>query len=164
MITSSWRAHVAQLLVGAGICSTAYLLAGCIGELVELTDSDLSATIADMTTSGGDGGGGGGPHFIPDIQNDLNAKSCGLTGCHGPGSPNMPVFINKPMTTADEDANYNNFKTQALNLMGSQDPAMSYILTFLLPGGGHGGGTMLPSTSDPVYLRWKAWIAAGGPR
>ncbi len=161
MITSRWRVPVAQLLVGACVCTCAYLLVGCVGDLVELTDSDLSASAGDMTMTGGDAGGG--PHFFPDIQNDLNAKFCGTAGCHGVGS-NMPTFVIKPTTPADEDTNYNNFKTKALDLNGTTDPAMSAMLTLMLPGGGHPGGQQLSSTMDPIYLRWKSWIAAGGPR
>jgi hypothetical protein len=152
-----WRAFVAQVLVGIAACGAGYLMVGCVGELIELTDEDMNASLVDMS------GDGGGNHFIPDIQNDLNAKSCGLLGCHGPGSPQMPVLINKPTTPSDQDANYNQFKMYALN-GASPDPTQSLVLLHLLPGGAHTGGVQLASPTDPVYLRWLNWIKAGAPK
>jgi hypothetical protein len=42
--------------------------------------------------------------------------------------------------------------------------ATSLSLTTGLVGSGHTGGTYFPGgTSDPMYVKWLAWINAGAP-
>jgi len=144
-------------------------MAGCLGDLIELKPSsndDLAAAAgADLATvdQASDEMSGSAPKFFPDIQADLDAKGCGNASCHAPGKL-PPTFVLMPTATADQDTNYNSFKTPALTLETAGDPTSSHMLKIMLPGGGHGGSTQLPSVTDPVYLRWLAWVTAGGPR
>ena len=155
---------MATLLVCLGICAASYLMVGCVGELKEITDNDMSGSVGDMAMSTmGDGGSGGGVHFFPDIQNDLTAKSCAVNGCHGGATGNDPKLVPMPAASADQNSNYNNMKMAALN-GASPDPTKSNLLVTLLPGSGHGGGAVLVSTTNEYYLRWLTWIKAGAPR
>ncbi len=135
-------------------------LSGCIGDLVELTPKDQGTNNnpdLSMGGGGGDGGGGGNPVFNPDIFNDIVSLGCTSGGCHGGTTPPVLKNMTDPTTMM---ANYTNFTADAN--MG----AGSLVLTKNLAGNGvsHGGGKAFPSTSDPVYMRWLAWINAGNPQ
>lgn len=159
-----------NVLCGVGLCATAYLGiaalgAGCVGDLIELKPSsdDMNVTVPQDLTSAPQVEMSV-PHFFDDIQNDINAKGCGNAGCHAMGS-SPPTLVKNPTSQADKDANYDNFKTNAVDAKSMMDPSMSHMLVIMLaPSGTHPGGTLLPSKTDPVYLRWLAWIAAGGPK
>jgi hypothetical protein len=154
--------------VGAVVCVSSYLLIGCVGDLVEIKGSTSNDDMNAEVDAGQDMdvvelGPPVTPHFFPDIQADLDAKNCAIAGCHLAGSQ-MPTLVKSPTTQADKDANYNNIKAIAIDATAMSDPTKSALLLKLLPGATHGGGVLLPSTSDPVYKRWLAWIAGGGPK
>jgi hypothetical protein len=140
------------------------LMLGCTGDLVEIgpgARADMSGMApADMAQAGGGEMGPSNLKFFPDIQMDIETKTCSLGACHGMNQ--APIF--KPMaqlaTQADKDLNYNNFKS-VVNLTA---PDQSLVLTRPLPGSGHGGGTQFQNTQDPVYQRWLGWIQAGAPQ
>jgi hypothetical protein len=125
-----------------------FLLAGCVGDLVDLTPGPLTATspdLAEASTGETTGGGGGGdlavaaPHFIPTIQADVDALGCSAASCHG-GSQ-KPILKRMPIAAADITANYNALKAEALN------GAQSNILVKNLAGSGvtHSGGSSFAS-------------------
>jgi hypothetical protein len=152
------------VLVTGLVCASAYAMVGCVGELKELLPSDdMSGSALPDLPVGPKEMGPSGIKFFPTIQADLTSKNCGIGGCHLNSTP-LPGFVKSPATPADEDLNYTSFSTAALNLNGTTDPDQSQVLKVMLPGGGHGGGTMLASKTDPMYVRWRAWIADGGPR
>ncbi|HUS66929.1 MAG TPA: hypothetical protein VMZ28_20465 [Kofleriaceae bacterium] len=140
---------------------------GCIGDLVPLNEpARTDGGSADLTTAakpdgggggggGGDGGGGGTPRFIPGIQNDLDAKGCSSSGCHG--GTQVPVV--RPMPTgAVQQANYDQVLPRA------NTGASSLLLTKGLPGQPHLGGVYFPAgVDDAMYKKWLSWITAGSP-
>lgn len=168
-IASEPRMRWFGISIGALVCASTYLLVGCVGELKELLPPEDMSTVViepDMTMMGGDEMGPSGPKFFPDIQNDLQMKSCGVaSSCHATGG-NMPILITNPPPTAqaDLDANYMSFKAVSIDTTTAAAPDDATVLKALLPGGGHAGGPQLPSMSDPIYMRWRTWIANGGPR
>jgi hypothetical protein len=87
-------------------------------------------------------------HFSTDIEPDLESKGC-TAGCHATQAPAMAAGA-----TA---TNYTNVKA----LVSTANPSQSTLLTHLLPGGGHGGGPLFSGTTDPVYIKWSAWIQGG---
>jgi len=108
---------------------------------------------------------GGGPmgemgtqsyHFNPDINNDL--QSCGASSaCHQ--TTQMPV-LKMGTDSATVNANYASFMMVANQAMGENSPALAH----LLPGAGHGGGTIFTNgKTDPLYVKWLAWINQGDP-
>lgn len=118
---------------------------------------DLSVWPIDFTgTLGFDGSSGA--KFIPDIQADIDAKSCSAAACHG--SSNPPTLKAMPTQQADIDTNYIGFTANC----DTGAPDQSNVLKTMLPGGGHAGGQEFASTSDPVYQRWLRWIQAGEPK
>ncbi len=145
------------------------LLIGCTGDLVELTPGGPK----DMTapTGGGDAGQGGGGEmgpstlkFFPDIQGDMDAKTCTSVACHGStNAASNGGFSVKPMPTAqaDIDANY----MAVMNEVNTTTPDQSPLL--IQPGtagSGHTGGMVFTTgTADPTYQRWLAWITAKAP-
>ena len=143
------------------------LLAGCTGDLVELSangNQDLSVgAVADMAQGGGNELGPSTAHFNPDIQMDLDAKGCTITACHGTMGNGTVMYI-KPMATAqaDIDTNY----MDAMNELNLTAPDQSKLLRFPLAGSGsgHAGTTPFASTSDPTYQKWLAWVTAGAPK
>lgn len=138
-----------------------FAAAGCVGDLVEIggnNGADLSTgggspDLAGMNGGGGDGGSTQSVHFSPDIETDIENLGCTASVCHG-GSQ-IPVLKNGAAMM-----NYTNFKADAMT--GENSP----VLTKNLQGSGvtHGGGSKFQSTSDPVYVRWLAWINAGNPQ
>jgi hypothetical protein len=140
-----------------------FLVSGCTGDLVEIGPggrADMSGQVVDMAQAGGGEMGPSSLKFFPDIQMDIDTKTCSLGACHG--GTQIPVM--KPMamlaTQADKDLNYNNFKS----IINLATPDQSLALTRPLPGSGHGGGTQFQNTQDPVYKRWLGWISAGAPQ
>ena len=109
---------------------------------------------------------GGGPmgemgtqsyHFNPDINNDLQSCGAAQTGCHRSGL--MTVLVPGTDTTTAQ-ANYSSFMQVANQAMGENSPALAH----LLPGAGHGGGTIFTNgKTDPLYVKWLAWINQGDP-
>jgi hypothetical protein len=160
-----------QLLKRASVRFTTLLLAfsisGCVGSLNDLnaTGRDGSASSPDLAggggdppdlTSGMDPGDGGLPqsvHFNPDIEMDIELKGCTAVACHG--GTQIPVLKNGDLAN-----NYTNFS--ALANMGVNSPVLAHLLPGATPA--HGGGALFTGTSDPVYVRWLAWINAGDPQ
>jgi hypothetical protein len=141
-----------------------FLVSGCTGDLVEIgagARADLSGQAPpDMAQAGGGEMGPSNLKFFPDIQMDIDTKTCSLGACHGANQ--APIFKAMGMlaTQADKDLNYTNFKS----VVDLANPALSLVLTRPLPGSGHGGGTQFQNTQDPVYQRWLGWIKAGAPQ
>jgi hypothetical protein len=146
------------ILVGAVVCASAYLLVGCVGDLVSIapSGSDMNVATGDMAMPPAPQEMGDGKvHFYPDIQQDLVTLTCTTGGgCHG--GTQVPMFKQSPMTQADKDSNYMNF----INDCNTTTPAMSPIIQNALGMLGHGGGALLKMT-DPQYQRWIDWITAG---
>jgi hypothetical protein len=159
---------------------------GCIGDIIEgkpSTGGNGNADMAQAPSGGGGSGGstggsagtggagsgggvdagsggstGGGAVTFTQIQADAEMKGCTVPGaCHGPGAANKPSWIKNGDTGYSLDANYTSVKGE----IDAGNDADSKLLKHLLPGGGHGGGVEFPSTDDPVYQRWLAWIQAG---
>lgn len=140
-------------------------VSGCTGDLVEIG----SGAKGDMANTGGAGGdmaqaGGGemGPmsvKFSPDIQMDIDTKGCTNAACHN-NTTNPPQLKAMATAQADIDSNYTNFTANC----NTGAPDQSNVLKTMLPGGGHAGGQMFASTTDPVYMKWLAWIQAGEPK
>jgi hypothetical protein len=133
-------------------------MAGCTGDIVDLTptNTDASPTGGDMAGSMNGELGTQAYHFNPDINNDLQNCGAATTGCHRSGQTTVLV----PGTdTTTVQANYTNFMAVANQAMGENSPALAH----LLPGAGHGGGTIFTSKTDPMYVRWLAWINQGDP-
>jgi hypothetical protein len=142
------------------------IMAGCTGDLVELTagSPDMSAgAAADMAQAGGGELGPSSVKFSPDIQMDLDAKGCTSVACHGTSGNNSVMYI-KPMATAQADIDMNYM--DVMNEINTTSPAQSPLL--IQPGtagSGHVGGMVLTmGTSDPTYIKWLAWIQAGAPK
>jgi len=148
------------------MCGSVSFLGGCVGTLEELFPGDSGAgeqvdlASTDTATAPVELGPSG-YKFYADIQADIVTKACAV--CHAAGG-SPPTFRAAPTDGAEKDTNYTNFSTLALDLGGTTDPDQSVMLKLMLPGGGHAGSTQLPSTTDPMYIRWRAWIADGGPR
>jgi hypothetical protein len=143
------------------------LLAGCTGDLVELTPGspDMSVgAVADLAQAGGgEMGPSVGAKFSPDIQADLDAKGCTSVACHGTSGNNSVMYV-KPMATAqaDIDTNYMN----VMNEVNKTSPAQSPLLVQPgTTGSGHVGGIVFTmGANDPTYMKWLAWIQAGAPK
>jgi hypothetical protein len=141
-------------LVGVMMCAAAYLLVGCVGELVAIVPTDMGASVeGDMTPAMEMGDGQ--VHFIPDIQNDVDRLTCTLSACHG-GGLNTPMLKAAPMTQADKDTSYMSFKM----VCDPTNPSMSLVIQYALGNNAHPGGAVLKMT-DPAYQRWINWIMAG---
>jgi hypothetical protein len=140
------------ILVGATVCALAYLLVGCVGELVAIVPStdDMNATMADMAQP--QEMGDGKVHFFPDIQSDLDKLGCTAAGaCHG--GVQAPFFKPAPTSQTDKDNNYDNFVTES----NQATPTMSTIIQKATGAVSHTGGPLL-RTTDPAYQRWLDWI------
>jgi hypothetical protein len=143
------------------------VLAGCTGDLVEINAGggkapDMAFSAVDMTQAGGGELGLSTAKFFPDIQMDMDAKGCTLTACHGAAGTGAPMLI-KPMVTAqaDIDANY----MQAMIDVNLMQPDQSPLVQKPLMGSiTHSGTKPFTSTSDPTYVKWLGWIAAGAPK
>lgn len=143
-------------------------VSACTGDLVEIgpgSKADMAGTGGNggddmaMAQGGGDGGGQSSVKFSPDIQADIDSKGCTNTACHG-GTTNPPQLKAMATAQADIDANYMGFTMNC----NTTSPDQSNVLKTMLPGGGHAGGQQFASTSDPIYMRWLAWIQAGEPK
>ncbi len=144
----------------------ALFASGCVGDLVELTPpgaADLAGAVvnADLAGPGNNNPDGGGTpqsvHFTPDIQTDIHNLGCAAAACHG--GTQVPQLKDPAADTATQMANYTNFTAEA------NQGANSPVLSENLAGNGvtHSGGKAFASASDPVYVRWLAWINAGNP-
>jgi len=146
------------ILVGAAVCALAYLLVGCVGELIEIlpTSADMGLALEDLAPAPPQEMGDGKVHFFPDIQRDIDMLACSANGCHGtPGNP--PVLKAGPSTDMDKQANYDNFVAEIDN---TTDPTMSTLIKFAMGMGGHPGGQKI-MMGDAVYQRWIDWIKSG---
>jgi hypothetical protein len=143
------------ILIGVAVCALAYLLVGCVGDLVAIVPS-----AADQGVGGGDMAqpqemGDGKVHFFPDIQADLDKLSCTTGGaCHGGAQP--PFWKAAPMNQTDKDNNYQNFVDES----NTTTPTMSLIIQKSTGTVAHTGGALL-KTTDPAYMRWINWIGSG---
>jgi hypothetical protein len=147
------------ILVGAVVCAGAYLLVGCVGELVSIAPNgtDMNVTpMGDMAMPPAPQEMGDGKvHFFPDIQQDLVTLGCTASGsCHG--GTQVPNFLQTPTTQMQKDQNYMNFTSEC----NTTNPPMSPIIQNALGNMSHGGG-MLMKMTDPQYQRWIDWITAG---
>ena len=137
-------------------------LAGCVGDLTDLAPdrslSDAAPPPAPAPVEPTADGGSPTVHFNPTIQADIDAEGCSIVGCHGGGAPMR--LVAHPSSAADWMQNWQEFSAHASS--GAQSP----VLLKNLAGSGlsHGGGPHFTSTNDPVYVRWLAWITAGGPQ
>ncbi|MGZ3426230.1 MAG: hypothetical protein ACXVCV_06250 [Polyangia bacterium] len=142
------------------------VMAGCTGDLVELTagggKQDMSFAGVDMAQAAGGEMGPSGAVFT-DIQTDLDAKGCTITACHGTSGNGSVMFV-KPMATvqADIDANYMHVMAEINTTQADQSPLLRNPLAG--SGSGHAGTTPFASTADPTYQKWLAWIKAGAPK
>jgi hypothetical protein len=101
-------------------------------------------------------------HFDPDIQHDLDSLGCTTSACHGGAT--SPVILPMPATSAAWLSNYDDIHKDCTTLDCLGGGANSLLLTKPLQGSVvHGGIKPFSSTSDPIYQRWLAWIAAGAP-
>jgi hypothetical protein len=153
--------------------------AGCVGDLVEITNNpkqtanDMGGTQQpppspppDLSTGQQPPPGpppdlaGGSPqtvHFDPTIQNDIDNLGCSGGGCHG--GTQTPVLLHAPTSTTDKMNNLTSFISVAN--AGENSPALQKNLAGDMIS--HAGGKPFQSASDPVYVRWLAWIQAGNP-
>lgn len=146
------------------------LFSGCTGDLVEIganaAKRDLSGSLMPDLAQHGGGEMGPSAKFFPDIQMDLDSKTapaCSAGACHGTNGNGSVMYV-KPQATAqaDIDANY----MRVMNEVNTTSPAQSPLLTNPVAGSMvmHTGGKLFPSTSDPTYVKWLAWIQAGAPK
>jgi|GEM_PF-2643702 len=128
----------------------ALALTGCVGDL---TDLQAAATTTDLKSAKVDAGSDGGTGFEP-VFADLTRLGCATASCHG--GTQSPILKSD---AASRMATYQAFVAAAS--AGSD----STVLTKNLAGDNvaHVGGKPFASTSDPTYVRWLAWIAAGTP-
>ncbi len=143
------------------------VMAGCTGDLVELSASgsgqDMSFAQVDLSQGGGGEMGPNAAKFFPDIQMDLDAKGCTITACHGTAGDGSVMTVKANATAqADIDANY----MSVMNELNLTAPDQSPFLRNPLAGSGsgHAGTTPFASVSDPTYMKWLAWIQAGAPK
>jgi len=135
---------------------------GCVGDLVDLKASSVMA--GDLGHGASDGSAPGDSAPPPDggavgfdaILGDVVALGCAAASCHG--STQTPVLRDAP------DAAVRLATFQAF-VGAASSGANSTVLTKNLAGDNitHVGGKPFASTSDGVYQRWLAWIAAGNP-
>jgi hypothetical protein len=143
-----------------------FVLTGCTGDLVELgvgAKQDMAFGGVDLAQAGNGEMGLSSAKFFPDIQMDVDTKGCTITACHGAAGTGAVMFVKAAVTAqADIDANY----ASAMNEVNTTAPAQSPFLTKPLTGSGvvHSGTKPLTSTSDPTYIKWMGWIAAGAPK
>ena len=145
--------RIAEVAAAALLLAIALGGSGCLGDLVP-----YSAPPAPVLTddAGAPDDAGGPVVFQPDIMSDATRLGC--PSCHN-GTTAPMKLIPAPQSGTDWSANYAEFSMRA------SSGAQSLVLTKNLAGSGvsHGGGAPFSSTTDPTYVRWLAWIAAGSP-
>jgi thioredoxin reductase/ferredoxin len=172
IVSADRSGPLAQVAAAGMVCALAFMLSGCLGDLVPYQPPGQPAPSpqsAPSTTAPSDGSAGSAPTdggtpddaaglvaFQPDIMNDLTRLGC--PSCHNGGPPMK--LLPAPASATDWAANYAAVQQRAMN--GPQ----SLLLTKTLAGSGvsHGGGSAFPSASDATYARWLAWINAGAPK
>jgi hypothetical protein len=152
----------------AALCH-ALLLAGCVGDLIDITPHGGSPDGGATDGSAGSSDGSGVnlmPKFFPDIQHDLDLLTCTSVSCHG--AAQEPIYHPNPTAQADQDANYMVISIRAmagansLVLVKTTRPTCD-----VSPPSGiapHGGACFFTGPTDPTYQKWLAWINAGNPK
>jgi hypothetical protein len=158
-LKSASMSHRLRFVVQAAFVSALFTLAGCVGDLVELTPRDFAGGGGgDMAMPpSGDMAGGGSVSFATSINPDIvtGGFNCTSASCHG--GVQVPTLKDGAGEVMN---NYTQAKTRATN------GATSLWLTKMLPvaegGVTHlGGNAYFPNKTDAKYLKWLSWVTGG---
>jgi hypothetical protein len=136
------------------VVPAALFLAGCVGDLVDLTPRE-GPPMPDLSM------GGGNPDmaattlsFMANINPDITAPNgtCSSAACHGGAT--VPIIKDN-----DAAGNLTQFKLK----VDAANPANSSVLLTGLPGKTppHTGAAYFTGTNDAKYQKWLAWIQGG---
>jgi hypothetical protein len=167
-----------RLAVFALVLAATGLGAGCLNQLIpshapeSASGSGGGTPIYDMEHSYAPDpvGDGGVPIRFSDIQTQLDTLGCTTSMCHG--GTTQPVIVAKPTDNATALSNYYDILSGCAD--GMPDPAdcidtvavddsLLLAKTCATSGVTHMGGDPFKDGTDPTYMLWRAWIAAGAP-